>query len=115
MVANMSRDVDFICLWDDEDAKELGDEYAYKASRNDRRIFEDEFAEWAKVLLASRVIPEELVTRENYKWLYAHLFSRCFGRLESITLVPFCEFLNHHISNVFYDFEYNEGNPHKYL
>jgi hypothetical protein len=61
-----------------------------------------------------KVIDKEYVTIENYKWLYAHMFSRCFGRRE-ITLVPFCELFNHHISRVFYDYEYLPGNPCKYL
>jgi hypothetical protein len=81
MVVNLSRDVDFICLWEDEEARWLGDDYAFTASRNDKKIFEAEVAEWRKVLLQTKAIPEELLTRDNYKWLYAHLFSRCFGRL----------------------------------
>lgn len=28
-------------------------------------------------------------------------------------MVPFCQFFNHHISDVLYDFAYNEENPYK--
>jgi hypothetical protein len=60
------------------------------------------------------LLPKELVTRDNYQWLYIHLVSRCFGRyLECITMVPFCEFFNHHITDVLYDFHFQPDNPFK--
>lgn len=36
------------------------------------------------------IIHPKYVTLDNYRWLYAHLFSRCFGRSECLTLVPYC-------------------------
>lgn len=61
-----------------------------------------------------KIIPMEYVTKDNYRWIYIHLVSRCFGsNLKCITMVPFCQFFNHHTSDVFYDFAYEPENPFK--
>ncbi len=36
--------------------------------------------------------------------MYIHLVSRCFGTsLQYVTMVPYCEFLNHENTDVYYD------------
>jgi hypothetical protein len=110
----MSRDVDMLCLWNDKDAQELNDLDCYRVSRDDYKNFKKEWHEFEELMAKYKVIVKEYITIENYKWLYAHLFSRCFGR-RGITLAPYCDLFNHHISRVFYDHEYLSGNSYKYL
>jgi hypothetical protein len=50
MVKNMSRDVDLLCLWSDEDAKEVQDSSCYRASRGDHQNFLDEWLEFQKLM-----------------------------------------------------------------
>jgi len=91
------------------------DTSCYRASRRDHQNFLDEWEEFEKLMSRYRAIDKKYVTLDNYRWLYAHLFSRCFGRYECLTLVPYCELFNHHISRVFYDYEYKSDNHFKYL
>ena len=49
--------------------------------------------------------------RKNIEWIYTHLVTRCFGKyLEYITMVPIVELFNHECIDVYYDFDYHEGN-----
>jgi hypothetical protein len=57
---------------------------------------------------------KESYSYDNAVWIYTHLVTRCFGKyLNYVTMVPFCEMLNHECSDVYYDFSYNANNPHK--
>lgn len=46
---------------------------------------------------------EKWFNRENYRWIYIHTVSRCFGSfLNSTYFVPYCELLNHNVVDVSY-------------
>mmetsp|Transcript_4225 Transcript_4225/g.3549 ORF Transcript_4225/g.3549 Transcript_4225/m.3549 type:complete len:108 (+) Transcript_4225:661-984(+) len=55
----------------------------------------------------------QIFTKENIRWIYTHLVTRCFGKyFEYVTMVPFAELFNHECADVYYDLEYYKENPH---
>ena len=51
-------------------------------------------------------------SKENYRWIFTHITSRCFGKsIDYTSFVPFCEFFNHHASAVYYKVNENSPSP----
>lgn len=54
----------------------------------------------------------KVFTKENIRWIYTHLVTRCFGKyFEYVTMVPFAELFNHECADVYYDLEFYPENP----
>lgn len=115
LLENLSRDIDYVIFWPEEELELLEDESLVRLARGTRSSFEEEaqkFLEIAKKY--PDILKEEFFTYENVRWIYIHLTTRCFGKyFEYVTMVPMAELLNHECTDVFYDFRYNEDNPHK--
>lgn len=93
----------------------LEDKTLLKQARKAREEFELEY-QTLKVILAKypALFKPEFYSYENVQWIYTHLVTRCFGKyLSYVTMVPFCELFNHECIDVYYDFTYKPGNPHK--
>ncbi|CAD8083112.1 unnamed protein product [Paramecium sonneborni] len=115
LISNLPRDIDYLVFWSHEEQDLLDDQQLVKLARKQYQEFLVEF-ETLKCITDKypNLFAPETVTLENARWVYTHLVTRCFGKyLAYVTMVPFCELFNHECTDVFYDFEYNDDNPHK--
>jgi len=113
LIANLPRDIDYVVFWSDEELNLLEDSSVSRIAKQHRKTYEEEEA---YVLELSQRYPEVLdpniFTKENIRWIYTHLVTRCFGKyLEYITMIPFAELFNHETIDVYYDLEYYATNP----
>lgn len=104
MASNFSRDIDIISFWEESELEMFADGSVGKAARKERAHFEQEYSRFEELRWEyADMFDEKWFTRENYKWMYIHTVSRCFGSyLNSTYFVPFCELFNHSPVDVSY-------------
>jgi len=113
LLSNLSRDIDYVVFWDEEELNLLEDKNVSRIAKRRRNQYN---MEEAYILDLGKKYPglldPNIFTHENVRWIYTHLITRCFGKyLEYVTMVPFAEFFNHECSDVFYDLQFYENNP----
>jgi hypothetical protein len=115
MISNLPRDVEYLIFWRDDDLGLLDDPPFSQQTRVNHREFQQEYLDLSKILQRyPNVFNPETYSFDNFKWIYSHLVTRCFGKyLCYVTMVPFAEFLNHECSDVYYDFYYEPHNPYR--
>ena len=113
LISNLPRDIDYIVFWDNEELKMLEDQSAVRIAKDHRKEYDED--ENFVIGLSQKypdLLKPEVFTRENIRWIYTHLVTRCFGKyLEYITMIPVAELFNHECIDVYYDLEYYADNP----
>lgn len=113
LISNLPREIDYLIFWTQEELDSLEDVSAVRLAKQ----YRDEYdKDEAFVLELSQRYPDalkpEVFTKENIRWIYTHLVTRCFGKyLEYITMIPIAEMFNHDCTDVYYDLEYYANNP----
>ncbi|KRX04066.1 hypothetical protein PPERSA_12513 [Pseudocohnilembus persalinus] len=99
----------------EQELKLLEDDELIKQAHEIKREYEQDYSDLVEILQKyPKQFSEESYNQENARWIYTHLISRCFGNyFQYVTMCPFAEYLNHECVDVYYDFQYNEGNPKK--
>jgi hypothetical protein len=114
MARHFSKAIDIVSFWQDQELDLFVDGSVRKAARKERLHFEEEYARFEELSEEySELADETWFNRENYRWIYIHTVSRCFGSfLNSTYFVPYCELFNHSPVDVSYRC-LNDSKPRK--
>ncbi len=115
LLSNLPKDIDYAVFWNDEELNLLEDKTIFCLAKRRRKLYDQEES---YILDLGKKYPglldPEVFVPENVRWIYTHLITRCFGKyLEYVEMIPFAELFNHDCTDVYYDLEYYENNPHK--
>jgi hypothetical protein len=92
MAKQFSKDIDIISFWEKTELDDFVDQTVAKAAGKERQHFEAEWQRFSEIQEDYPILAnEEWFNKENYKWIYTHAISRCFGSfLNSTYFVPYC-------------------------
>ena len=104
MAKNFPKEIDIISFWNTEELDLFVDNSVAKAAGKERKHFEEEYQQFEEMQMDYEQLQNvKWFNKENYKWIYIHTISRCFGSfLNSTYFVPYCELFNHQAVNVSY-------------
>ncbi len=113
LIANLPRDIDYLIFWPDNELDQLEDSSTFRLAKNHRKEYDEE-EKYVLELVEKypELLDPHVFNKENIRWIYTHLVTRCFGKyFEYTTMIPIAELFNHECTDVYYDMEYYAENP----
>ncbi|EAS04524.1 hypothetical protein TTHERM_00237390 (macronuclear) [Tetrahymena thermophila SB210] len=104
LISNLSRYIDTVDFWEDEEYKYLDDPIFRERIRLQRNYF-NYIAKNLREILPKYpdLFEEQTYSEENIRWIYIHIWSRSFGgSMDYISMVPIVEMMNHENTNMFF-------------
>ncbi|KAL4502976.1 hypothetical protein ABPG72_014205 [Tetrahymena utriculariae] len=104
LISNLSRYIDTVDFWEEEEYKYLDDAIFRERIRLQRNYF-NYLAKNLREILPKYpdLFEEQTYSEENIRWIYIHIWSRSFGgSMDYISMVPIVEMMNHENTNMFF-------------